>query len=290
MASHDTQTPASTRPSFRWDQRLKDLLITLILWSYFTLGFVVFYSPFYLIAFLFAKNRQAAFQGLNCLFYKVFFTICRVAIPRQKWHIDEDVHTISGAIILSNHVSYLDSIFMISLYPRQTTIAKASLFDIPIFGRMIALAGYIPSSGHGRYADLLLNSFETMKTHLSEGGNIFVFPEGTRSRTGQVGALHKGIFKIAKYCNAPIHVLSIQNTDKLFEPGKFLFNTCCDNRIRVTQIAKLTPEYANADFSIKDLMAKVRRLFEDEVDRLKTEGEQLKSEFRSQNKTQRMNR
>jgi 1-acyl-sn-glycerol-3-phosphate acyltransferase len=266
MTSLDTQDSASTRPFLRLGQRLKDLSITLLLWAYFTLGFVVFYAPFYLIAFIFAKNRSTAFQRLNNRFYRVFFTICRVTIPRQKWYIDEDVRALRSSIILSNHVSYLDSIFLISLYPRHTTIAKASLFDIPIFGRMIALAGYIPSSGHGRYADLLLNSFGTMKAHLAKGGNIFVFPEGTRSRTGQVGALHKGIFKIAKYCKAPINVLSIQNTDKLFEPGRFLFNTCRNNSIRVTLIDRLSPDYGADDFSIKKLMDEVRRLFENKVD------------------------
>lgn len=266
MASHDTHAVTTMHPIIRWTRRIKDLIITLLLWTYFTLGFVVFYAPFYLLAFLIYKNHQAAFQRLNYLFYKVFFTLCRISIPKQKWVIDEDVRTIRGSIILCNHVSYLDSIFMISLYARQTTIAKASLFDIPVFGRMIALAGYIPSSGHGRYADLLLNSFETLKAHLSEGGNIFVFPEGTRSRTGRVGTLHKGIFKIAKYCNAPIHVLSIQNTDKLFEPGKFLFNTCQENLIKVTRIKQLTPDYEAEEFSIKELMADVQRLFEKKVD------------------------
>lgn len=244
---------------------MKDFALTLLLWAYFTLGFLVFYAPFYFWAYLFSKRRQAAFQRLNCLFYRIFFAICRLTMPRQKWHIDENVRTIRGSIILSNHVSYLDSIFMISLFPRHTTIAKASLFDIPIFGRMIALAGYIPSSGHGRYAELLLNSFEAMKAHLVEGGNIFVFPEGTRSRNGQVGPLHRGIFKIAKYCNAPIHVLRIQNTDKLFEPGKFLFNTCRDNQIHVTLIKQLVPNYGAEDFSIQNLMADVRRLFEEKV-------------------------
>lgn len=245
--------------------RSKDFAITLLLWTYFTLGFVIFYSPFYLGAFIFSKNRQAAFQRLNCLFYKVFFFMCRIFIPRQKWEIDDQVRSIRGSIILCNHISYLDSIFMISLYPRQTTIAKASLFDIPIFGRMLAWAGYIPSSGHGRYADLLLTSFETMKAHLSDGGNIFVFPEGTRSRTGQVKTLHKGIFKIAKYCSAPIQVLRIQNTDKLFEPGRFLFNTCRDNVIKVTFIKQLLPDYGAENFSIKQLIADVRRQFEEKV-------------------------
>lgn len=262
MASDDTQAVTTTHPMIRWAGRAKDLIITLLLWTYFTLGFVVFYAPFYLLAFLFIKDRQVAFQRLNHLFYKVFLAICRITIPKQKWAIDENIHAIRGSIILCNHVSYLDSIFMISLYARQTTIAKARLFDIPIFGRMIALAGYIPSSGLGRYADLLLNSFDNLKAHLSEGGNLFVFPEGTRSRTGRVGALQKGIFKIAKYCNAPIHVLRIQNTDKLFKPGNFLFNTCRDNLIKVTHIKQLTPDYGAEDFSIKDLMGDVRGLFE----------------------------
>lgn len=242
---------------------MKDLFITLLIWTYFIAGFVVFFSPFYFLAFLFSKKRTAAVQILNSRFFSSFFRLCRFLIPAHQWHIDPEIRNIRSSVVLCNHVSYLDSIFLISLFPRQTTIAKARLFGIPVFGQLLALSGYIPSSSEGPYSALFLNSLDTMAGHLAEGGNIFVFPEGRRSRNGQVGPLHKGIFKIARHCRAPISILGIRNTEKLFKPGKFLFDTTRENTIRLERIAELHPDYTSPGFSITNLMARVRDLLTD---------------------------
>ena len=259
-----TRTDASAPSPFltrtvTWVRWIKDLLITLLLWVYFTAGFVIFFAPFYLLSLVFAKNRAGAFQYLNYLFYKVFFILCRLTIPSHHWNIDPRISGIRSAVVVCNHVSYLDSILLVSLFPKHTTIAKDRLFGIPILGHLMALSGYVPSSGKGR-ADLLLNSLTAVAANLQSGGSIIVFPEGTRSRDGQVGALNKGAFKIAKYCRAPIKVLKIRNTDKLFIPGKFLFNTCSENMIELKLIAELTPDYDSSSFSIPGLMSEVHAL------------------------------
>ena len=244
-------------PWLRFARRLKDLVITLLVWAYFTAGFVVFFSLFYLFAFLFSKERTAAFQAMNSRFFRSFFRLCQFLIPRHQWQIDPEIRSIRSSVVLCNHVSYLDSIFLISLFPKHTTIAKARLFDVPVFGQLVKLSGYIPSSSEGPYAALFLDILDTLAGHLAGGGNIVVFPEGRRSRNGQVGPLHKGIFKIARHCKAPISILGIRNTDRLFEPGKFLFDTCSENTIHLKQIAQLHPDYASRDFSIKGLMTHV---------------------------------
>lgn len=256
-ASASSSPPTRRTAWFRW---MKDLLITLLLWLYFTVGFIIFFAPFYCLALIFSKRRATAFQYFNYLFYKGFFFLCRLVIPSHRWHIDPKIGDTRSAMVVCNHLSYLDSILLVSLFPRHTTIAKDRLFGIPILGRLMALSGYIPSSGKGRYADLLLNSLAAVNANLEAGGNIIVFPEGTRSRDGQVGELHKGAFKIAKYCRAPIKVLKIRNTDKLFIPGRFLFNTCSENSIDLKLIAELTPDYDSSSFSLPALMAHVRVL------------------------------
>ncbi len=255
--SMDTRDPAG-RPGARWARWLKDVGITLVLWGYFTIGFVLLFFPFYLLAFLFAKERTAAFQNLNSRFYDGFFRICRCLIPSHQWRIDPAVRDIHSSVVVCNHVSYLDSILLISLFRRHTTIAKDRLFHIPVFSRLLVLSGYIPSSGSGRFADLLINSLDTITATLKVGGNVIVFPEGTRSRDGRVAALQKGAFKIARYCKAPINVLKISNTDQLFMPGKFLFHTCTANTIELKFIAEIMPEYDSSDFSMQQLMAQVR--------------------------------
>ncbi|MCG6880906.1 MAG: 1-acyl-sn-glycerol-3-phosphate acyltransferase [Deltaproteobacteria bacterium] len=244
----------------KWRHFLLDLAVTIILWSYYTAGFILFFAPFYLLAYCFAGNRQRAFQELNHLFYKGFFGLAKGLIPACRWEIPEDVREIRSSVIVCNHRSYIDPILLISLYPRHTTIAKARLFRIPIFGKMLALSGYIPSKAEGRFGDLMIDLMERMPAFIDSGGNMFIFPEGTRTRDGHIGSLNKGAFKIAKMCQAPVTVLFMENTDKLLPPGKFLFNTRSSNRIILTKISEIHPDYRSDDFSINGFMSDIHRL------------------------------
>jgi 1-acyl-sn-glycerol-3-phosphate acyltransferase len=241
---------------------LVDLLVTLLLWSYFTLGFVVFFAFFYLLAAILASDRAQAFQRLNHVFYRVFFRLCRIAMPRQKWRIDPALRTVRSAVVVCNHASYIDPLLLISLFPRHTTIVKNRMFHFPIFGWVLRMAGYLPADSQGLLADRMVERLERMSGFLAGGGNLFVFPEGTRSRNGALGAFNVGAFKIARLCRAPLAVVRIENTDRLFTPGRFLFNTCRPNIITVRLLARLTPPYDSGELSVKKLMNDVRALLE----------------------------
>ena len=239
-----------------------DLVITLILWAYFTVGFVLFFSPFYLAAFLFSGNREQSFQRLNHRFYKGFFKLLRILVPATRWHIPDDVLSIRSSVIVCNHISYLDSILMISLFEQHRTIVKSRFFNIPIFRQVIELSGYIPSTSEGNLSDLIIRRIEEMDCFFESGGNLFIFPEGTRSRSGAIGHLNKGAFKIARLSQRPIKVLFVHNTDKLFQPGRFLFNTCFEGTISVEALTGIEPDYQRERLSISDLMLQVRSLLE----------------------------
>ena len=246
----------------KWIHFLLDLSVTLVLWSYYTLGFVLFFAPFYFLAYIFAKNRQAAFQKLNHIFYKGFFGLVKLSIPSCRWQIPKAVREIRSSVIVCNHRSYIDPILLISIYARHTTIAKARLFGIPVFGTVLSLSGYIPSTARGRFAALMVDRMDGMDGFLASGGNVFIFPEGTRSRDGRIGSLNKGAFKLAKMCKAPVKVLFIENTDKLFTPGKFLFNAHRPNTVILTLVGEMNPDYRSDQFSINGLMAEVHALLE----------------------------
>lgn len=246
----------------KWVHFLLDLSVTLVLWSYYTLGFILFFAPFYLLTTIFVKNRQTAFQKLNHVFYKGFFGIIKRLIPACRWQIPKEVREIRSSVIVCNHRSYIDPILLISIYARHTTIAKGRLFQIPVFGAMLRLSGYIPSEAGGRFAEMMMDLMAGMEGFLASGGNVFIFPEGTRSRDGRIGNLNKGAFKIARACNAPVVVLFIKNTEKLFPPGKFLFDARSANTVSVTKVLEITPDYRSDQFSISALMAHVRGLLE----------------------------
>jgi len=246
----------------RYFKPVSDVIVTVLLWSYFTVGFVILFSPSYLAAYLFSENREISFQRLNHKFYKGFFYLARLLVFGHKWIISDDVRSIRSSIIVCNHISYLDPIFFVALFEKQKTIVKSTFFRVPIFGRMLKLSGYIPSTSGTNLSDLMLRHIEAMDDYLASGGNFFVFPEGTRSRDGTIGLINKGAFKIARLCKASIKVLFIRNTNKLFKPGKLLFNTCVSNTITVELLAIMEPDYQKSTFSISELMSEVRSILE----------------------------
>jgi 1-acyl-sn-glycerol-3-phosphate acyltransferase len=133
---------------------------------------------------------------------------------------------------------------------------------VPVFGWMLKQAGYVPSTSEGKLSELVIERIDTMDGYLASGGNLFIFPEGTRSRDGSIGRLNKGAFKIAKLSRTPVNVLYIRNTNKLFTPGKFLFNTMVPSTITVELIDRIDPEYQSDNFSIAQLMSQVYSLLE----------------------------
>jgi 1-acyl-sn-glycerol-3-phosphate acyltransferase len=101
-----------------------------------------------------------------------------------------------------------------------------------------------------------------MDAFLSGGGNLIVFPEGTRSRDGSIGAFNKGAFKIAQRCRAPIKVLYVSNTDRMFRCGSFSFATRGLNTIRLELIGEVAAPDPGGKSALRLVMDRVREMIE----------------------------
>jgi 1-acyl-sn-glycerol-3-phosphate acyltransferase len=246
-------------------RRLLNFFITLLLWFYFLVGSIVFFFLLYIPVYIFAENRATAFQKLNHIHMKNFFTLARWLIPRTKFDIQKEIRHVHSSVVVCNHLSYLDPILLISLLPRQCTIVKSTFFKVPFFGWLLRTSGYVPSMPSEMLGPAMIKNLEEIKKHLAAGGNLFVFPEGTRSRDGKLAPFNKGVFGIARYCNAPLKIVYIQGTNKLFPPGFFLFNTRDFNKIKVELIATLEPDYRNSNFSVSAVIDQSRRLFDERI-------------------------
>jgi 1-acyl-sn-glycerol-3-phosphate acyltransferase len=244
---------------------LMDVIVTLLLWIYFTLGFALFFAPRYAAVSLRRTDRETAFQRLNCRFYRGFFRLLAIIAPGVTLNIGNGVRTIRSSIIVCNHLSYLDPILLISLFERQKTIVKNAFFRVPVFGRLVRQSGYIPSQAGGDDASLMIKNIEHIREYLASGGNLFIFPEGTRSRTGRLGLFSKGAFSIARYCRAPIQCLMIRNTNRLFLPGRFRFNTCIPVAIEVERIGTFDPDYGDPAFRLTAMIREIHRLYEERL-------------------------
>jgi len=230
-----------------------DAILTLVIWVYYFFSYLLFFWGWYAAAFLFSKDRERAFQRINHFYYRGFFSFLGHIVPGLAFNIHEDVRSIRSSVIVCNHLSYLDPILLISLFERHKTIVKNVFFKVPIFGWVLKAAGYFPASASGTLVSLMIERMGGLRDYLAGGGNLFVFPEGTRSRNGSLGRFNDGAFKIAKRLNAPVQVVLIRNTERLFPPERFLFNAFAGDPIEVSLIGTMVPDGQGSDSSVSEL-------------------------------------
>ncbi len=249
----------------RTTRRILSFCLTVLLWCYFMFGYLVLLPLFLIPYYLVCRDVAAALQKLNHLHLKTFFRLTQALIPKTTYAIDPHVRHLRSSIIVCNHISYLDPILLVSLFPRQVTIVKKTFFRVPIFGWFLRKAGYVPSSPDEMSGEALIGNLDSIKAHLAAGGNLFVFPEGTRSHDGTLGSFNRGVFSIARYCNTDLKLVLIRNTDLLFRPGMFSFNAHETNVIYLELIATLHPDYAAENFSVNAVAREARRIFENRL-------------------------
>ena len=67
-------------------------MVTVVLWAFYVLGFLIWFSPFYLWAFFFSSHREEAFQRLNHRFYRSFFTLLRALVGVSPQTAPAELH------------------------------------------------------------------------------------------------------------------------------------------------------------------------------------------------------
>jgi len=258
----------------------RDFFITVLLWLYFIFGYLVLFAPLFILAAIFSGSREKALQGLMHLYCRSFFGLIRLLIPRLSIEVQPDVRLLRSAVVVCNHLSYLDPLLLIAIFKKQKTIVKSTFFKLPIFGWVLKASGYIPSSAGGADAKPVLDRIENMGNYLSSGGILFIFPEGTRSRNGRIGRFHTGAFRIANRFDSPINVLIIRNTQHLFRPGKFFFNTDGRHAVRVEWLGRIAPAASGQRAaSVQDQMQQMRTLLENRLNaEYKEDGLTVKSQ------------
>ncbi len=186
-------------------------------------------------------------------------------MPQVTISIAPEVYAVRSSVVIANHLSFLDPILLVSLFRQHKTIVRSDFFKVPIFGWVLKSAGYLaPALAQNPDAPDLMEQVKAMRSYLAAGGNLFIFPEGTRSRTGAIGPFEKGAFTIARLCRAPISVLRIENTHRVYPPDSFFFNTGETVEIRISLAGRLQPDYESDDFSNADLIKQARAFFETE--------------------------
>jgi 1-acyl-sn-glycerol-3-phosphate acyltransferase len=124
-------------------------------------------------------------------------------------------------IFASNHVSQFDIPVLQYVIPNRFSIVfKKELVKIPIFGWQLKTGPYIMIDRNN--AESALKSIDEAKMKMiRKNVSALIFPEGTRSITGEVQQFKRGAFYLASKVGYPVIPVTIIGSDKLLPKGKF---------------------------------------------------------------------
>ena len=106
-------------------------------------------------------------------------------------------------IIAANHPSLLDAVLIASRLPNAVCVMKASLMDNILFGSAARLARYIRNNG-------LMQIITQSRKALQQGGQVVIFPEGTRTVDFPLNACTHTTGLLAKRAHAPVQTVVIE--------------------------------------------------------------------------------
>lgn len=136
---------------------------------------------------------QRTFSG-GCRFFIGFMKALRLV----EWQVQGRERLEGrGLLVLANHPSLLDAVFLLAWMPEAVCVVKQPLYRNPFLGWPVRAAGYIDNENPQKLVQACVSA-------LHRGDNLILFPEGTRSVPGRAAVFKRGAARIAAGSRAPL--------------------------------------------------------------------------------------
>ena len=182
------------------------------IWSWFVFGvLLIIWVPLVGLVRLatapFDKGRYAA----GYLFRK--FAVAH-QILNPLWHFEvvgrPPADPRRPYVVVANHESFVDILLISHLPFEMKWLSKAEFFKFPLVGWLMRMAGDIPlDRASGRSA---VKALQQCRVMLDRRVSVIIFPEGTRSKTGELQEFKDGAFRLAVDAGVPIIPLAVHGT------------------------------------------------------------------------------
>lgn len=151
--------------------------------------------------------------------FRVFFSLLFTFVFRWRTSGAGNIPPDGGVIIAANHISLWDPPVVGTAIPRRVHfMAKEELFVNPVFGWIISKLGAFPV----KRGTADRTAIRTALTLLKNGSILVIFPEGTRSKDGNLGDPESGLALLALKAGVPVIPTAIIGTNKIFRDGYLL--------------------------------------------------------------------
>lgn len=166
-------------------------------------------------------------------------------------------------VVVANHESFVDILLISHLPFEMKWMSKSEFFNIPFVGWMMQMAGDIKlvRGDKKASAQALIDS----RDRLAERVSVMVFPEGTRSQTGELAEFRDGAFRIAIQAGVPIIPLAVLGTRDALIKHDWRFGSA-DAEVRVLEPIP-TDGLTQAD--VPELRDRTRAIIADELEAMR---------------------
>lgn len=233
-----------------------------LLLSLFTVICFVPFAVLFALTVFFDKERVALHWASRVWSYGIF-RLC----PLWKLRVEgrEKIDRSRPWVIVTNHQSMLDIPLMYVLPLNFKWVSKKEVQKMPIFGWVLWMHGDIPvERGSRRSAKRMM---ERCVERLSRGTSVIVFPEGTRTRTGEIGRFKDGAFLVAKSAGVGIQPVVIDGTWSLMKGWRVRM----PHTFRVRVLDPIPPERV-ASSEARELAGRTEALMKEVHGRMLSEG------------------
>jgi 1-acyl-sn-glycerol-3-phosphate acyltransferase len=133
-------------------------------------------------------------------------------IYRFRVRGEEHIPVSGAAILVCNHVSFVDAMLLMAASPRPIRfIMDHRIFAIPVLGALFRLAKAIPIAGQREDPQVYERAFAEARKVLDAGDLLCIFPEGGITRDGELAEFKGGVMKVLQTHPVPVVPLALQN-------------------------------------------------------------------------------
>lgn len=175
------------------------------------------------------------------LMYQSFFLTMLMPIWQAAIEGREKASPGTTYVIISNHQSILDILFINCLRYRFKWISKIENMRVPVLGWYLRMAAYI-TVNRGNEESKIEMMERSLKT-LNKGISLMIFPEGTRSLTREINFFKRGAFQLALEAGVPILPVLIDGTGGILPKHGLLFGS--GYKIQIKVLDPIAPESFN---------------------------------------------